>query len=211
MTTSSSNLEDIILYTPEHFSVADRSRIVQFIHDYSFGQLISEIESRPFVTHLPFLLNAEANLLQGHIARANPHWQNLDNRQVLVVFMGPHGYVSPSWYQEPGVPTWNYQAVHVYGKVRCISNPGQLSELVQRLTDHHESRLAEPWRAEFESSRLRGIMGIEIAIEDIHGKFKLSQNRSDQERLDVAGQLHKLGNSSLAEAMLAELRHLSDN
>ena len=87
------------MYTPEDFSVADRSRINQFLHNYGFGQQISGIESRPFVTHLPFLLNEEANLFQGHIARANPHWQRLDNRQVLVVFMGPQGYVSPSWYQ----------------------------------------------------------------------------------------------------------------
>ena len=193
------------MYVPKHFSVPEQDRITSFIHENGFGDLISQVDNSPFVTHLPFLFDAASNNLRGHIAKANPQWQQLDGQQVLVVLWGPHGYESPGWYSEPGVPTWNYQTVHVYGTARCIRDPDQLADIVKQLTNQYEASFADPWQAEFDNSHSHSIVGISIAIEEIQCKFKLSQNRSEQERRDVIQQLDECGNTSLAAAMLAEL------
>lgn len=103
------------MYIPDHFSVTDGEEVDRFIERNGFGQLISTVANNLFATHLPLLYQRDEKKLLGHITRANPQWQDLDGQKVLVILAGPHDYVSPSWYADPGVPTWNYQAVHNRG------------------------------------------------------------------------------------------------
>ena len=117
------------------------------------------------------------------------------------VFQGPHSYVSPSWYSQPGVPTWNYQAVHVYGHVQCLHDSECLRQIVEELTRINESGFDSSWQTNYDIRQLQGIVGLEIEIEQIQCKYKLSQNRQQQERTDVADQLENLGELSLAAAM----------
>ncbi len=189
------------MYIPDHFLVNDSKEIDRFIVSNGFGQLISTVAGGLFATHLPLLYQSDAKKLLGHIARANPQWQELEGQRVLVILPGPHDYVSPSWYSDPGVPTWNYQAVHITGVAKCLTAPEQLEYIVRELTSQYESHFESPWVPTFETSKIRGIVGIEIAIEEIQCKYKLSQNRSVAERCNVALQLQDAGNVALAVAM----------
>jgi transcriptional regulator len=145
--------------------------------------------------------------LHGHCARANPQWRSFGEGEVLVVFHGPHAYVSPSWYAEPvNVPTWNYVAVHAYGTARPMETPRELRALLQALVDHHESGFAQPWRMElpedYLADRMRAIVGFEIPIARIEGKFKLSQNRPPADRRSVARELAHAGGDGGRELAL---------
>ena len=189
------------MYIPEHFNISDVEEVTRFINTNGFGQLVSQVNGHLFATHLPFLFQSDQQKLRAHMAKANPQWHDLNRQDVLVVLAGPHAYVSPSWYSDPGVPTWNYQPVHVYGTAYCITDSEQLQSIVDDLTHEHESRLDSPWAADYETTKLRGIVGIEITIREIQCKYKLSQNRSAKEQVDIAGQLCSLGHDSLADAM----------
>lgn len=189
------------MYIPEHFHIKDDAEIDRFIEHNGFAQLISTVAGELFATHLPLLYQRDERKLVGHIARANPQWQELDGERVLVIMAGPHDYVSPSWYTDPGVPTWNYQAVHITGVATSFTDPEQLEGIIRSLTSQYESRFEAPWVPTYEASKVRGIIGIEIAIEQIQCKYKLSQNRSSSERQNVARQLRTAGNRALADAM----------
>jgi transcriptional regulator len=142
-------------------------------------------------THLPLIVKDEGEhgLLEGHFAKANPHWQSLAGRETLVVFAVPHSYVSPTLYTEPlSVPTWNYIAIHAYGTLALVEDdPGKVA-LVESLIEIHEPAYLEQWRKfpdGFRRTMLAGIMGFRIPIARIEGKFKLSQNRTVEERRNV--------------------------
>lgn len=188
------------MYIPRYFEVADQKKILDFIKANSFGQLISLVQGKLFASHIPFLIDREGTALLGHLAKANPQC-SIDNQEVLVTFQGAHGYISPSWYNSPGVPTWNYQAVHVYGRCRVTEDARKLEEIVDSLTESNESRLETPWVVEYSAAKLRGIVGIEVEITDIECKFKLSQNRSEEDRAEVIRQLESNGFFELASAM----------
>ena len=189
------------MYIPEHFSVTDENEKLKFIRMHSFGQLTSHVDGQIFASHLPLLLSDDGKKLLGHLARANPQWSQLEDQQVLVVFQGSHAYVSPSWYSQPGVPTWNYQAVYVDGKVQGLHESESREQKVEELTRNNESGFDSPWQANYDIRQLQDIVGLEIEIEQIQCKYKLSQNRQQQERTDVADQLQNLGELSLAAAM----------
>ncbi len=189
------------MYIPEHFSVSDEKVIYDFIHRNSFGQLITIDQGIPVASHLAFMFLPEENKLLAHMARANPQWQQMDGQKVLVCLNGPHDYISPSWYGAAGVPTWDYQTVHIYGEAKCTDDPKILKELVEELSSVNESRFEKPWQADYKESMLRGIIGIDIDIEDIQCKFKLSQNRSLEEQKNISTQLESLGNSALAQTI----------
>lgn len=191
------------MYIPSHFRVDDRELMDQFIVENSFGLLVSTENDAPEASHLPF--HYKDNTLLCHVAKANPQWQDLEGQRVLVIFPGPHAYVSPTWYAGPGVPTWNYQAVHVYGRATCFHDEARLVELVRTLSSLHESSSDSPWSGEFDSRMLQAIVGIEIAIEDIQGKYKLSQNKSEQDRRNVIEQLEEQGETAMAEQMRKSL------
>jgi transcriptional regulator len=204
------------MYLPEQFKETDQERIASLIQGHPFGMLVTAPEGMPFVSHLPFLFERAGSQgrLLGHMARANPQWQHLaEDREVLAVFQGPHAYVSPSWYASPGVPTWNYAVVHLRGKPRLIEGESALEALVERLTEVHEAHLPEPWKPNLTGERRRKlldmIVGFEIELTDIQGKFKLSQNRPAEDQQRVFDQLRKSSNqteTAVAKLMPAALQ-----
>lgn len=192
------------MFVPKHFEVSDRTVIDQFIRDNSFGILISTINDVPFATHLPFHLTGEGKLLC-HVARANPHWKHIEDQDVLIVFPGPHAYVSPTWYEESGVPTWNYQTVHVYAKASCFQDEDRLRPLVMDLSAVHEVDNTKTWDKEYDPRMLKAIVGIELDILDVQCKFKLSQNKSKQDHQNVIHELENQGEGLLAQQMRSDV------
>ena len=199
------------MYTPERFKEAHRERIVALVEGHPFAMLITAPDGVPFVSHLPLHYDRSAGphgTLIGHMARSNPQWQHFSSgSEVLAVFQGPHAYVSPSWYASPGVPTWNYAVVHLRGIPRLIENEADLEALVERQTQVHESALPSPWKPELVGERraklLGMIVGFEIDITDIQGKFKLSQNRSEEDQRRVFEALSRSANQT--DVALAQL------
>jgi len=178
------------MYTPSHFSEADGERIAALIDQYGFATLISSNADELQITHAPVQLDRTRGVhgtLIGHIARANPHVALLrDGMEIVVLFHGPHTYISPAWYVDedpriPNVPTWNYLAVHVHGRIRRIEDATQKWKIVTGLAAQYERGSAEPWvpaDPARHADKLGAIVGFEVDIERIEGKFKLSQNRS---------------------------------
>jgi len=199
------------MYSPEHFKETNPERISALIKGNPLGMLITAPDGEPFVSHLPFILESSAGSqgkLLGHMARANPQWQHfVEGSKVLVVFQGPHAYVSPSWYSSPGVPTWNYAVVHLRGIPRLLEGESELEALVEQITHVHESNLPNPWKpnltGERRSKLLNMIVGFEIEITHIQGKFKLSQNRPPEDQRSVVDKLSQSNNQT--EAAVAKL------
>jgi len=195
------------MYVPAHFSENDLPKLYDFVERHAFGLLISQHDGEPFATHLPLLLDRSVSpngILLGHVAKANPHWRQLANQQALCVFNGPHAYISPSWYQTPNtVPTWNYVAVHVYGRAQLIDDSDQLVDLIHKLTDVYERDRPTPWGFDVNDPYIRklanGIVGFRIAIERIEGKWKLNQNHPQERRERVIAALRERGGGNDVE------------
>lgn len=189
------------MYVPAHFAVDDLPALHEFIDRHPFGVLVSQHDGAPFATHLPFLLDRQLpprGTLLGHVARQNPQWRQLAGQQVLCVFNGPHAFISPTWYEsENVVPTWNFVAVHVYGRARVIEDPETLLGLVARLTDRFERDMPAPWRVHPEDAFMRKlatrIVGFEVEIERVEGKWKLNQNHPADRRRRVIAALREQG------------------
>jgi transcriptional regulator len=195
------------MYLPKYFEETDRESIFSFVEANAFGQLISSAAGRPISTNMPFLLSSDKKKLIGHLARQNPQYSDIEDQEVLATFQGAHDYISPSWYSGPGVPTWNYQAVHLYGKCTVIHDTTRIKEIVDTLTHQYESNFSKPWLPEYDASMLKAIVGIEITISDIEGKNKLSQNKSIQDQTQVIKQLRNLGSNALADAMRSNMNN----
>jgi transcriptional regulator len=178
------------MYTPKFNQIADRGLLIEAMRAYSFAILFGPGQELR-ATHLPLLVKDEGEhgTLLGHFARANPHWKELAGRETMVVFPGPHSYVSPAHYTEPlSVPTWNYIAIHAYGTLSLIEDEDGRNHLVEQLIEANETAYLERWRAMpdgFRRTMLAGIMGFRIPIVRIEGKFKISQNRAPEERRNV--------------------------
>jgi transcriptional regulator len=205
------------MYIPKAFEVTDLSTLHEFIETYTFGTLVTVAGEQPVATRLPLILDrarGRQGSLLGHVARANPQWRSFDgDRQCLVMFDGPHAYISPSWYAtSPAVPTWNYAAVHVYGIPRPLHDTGQLAELVDRLVGIYEAGMPQPWPgrlpADFKAAMLKAIVGFTIEIDRIEGKFKLGQNRPVEDRTGTVVRLER--STDQTARALAELtrKHL---
>jgi transcriptional regulator len=175
-----------VVYLPPHFTETRREVLIAHIERYDFAMLVTHGAAGLVASRVPFLLAEEDEVphLQGHLARANPQVADLAaGGEVLAVFAGPHAYVSPGWYETgPAVPTWNYADVHAYGRVRLIDDADRLRALLARLTDRHERPRPVPWRmqdlpANYVAGMLKGIVGFDIEVARLEGKFKLSQNR----------------------------------
>ena len=186
------------MYIPEKFAEENFKRITGLVENNPFGMLITTDEGSPSISHLPFLF--EPNIgshgkLIGHMAKDNPQWKSLIGAElVLVIFNGAHGYVSPTLYSTPGVPTWNYSVVHLHGKPSVIEDPAGVENILDILTAHFESSQPNPWKLSFpveKSKLLQMIVGFEIDIKKIEGKFKLSQNRTPQEQQNIINELGK--------------------
>ena len=188
-----------MIHIPGHFAEHDLARLQALVRVHNFATLVSAHQGEIQVSHLPFLLDANGRTLRAHMARANPQWRTFSpEREVLVIFHGPHHYVSPAWYaSHPSVPTWNYAVVHAQGRPTLIEGRERLAALVRELVMHHEAASSEPWRmnlpADYQDRMLSAIVGFEIAITRLEGKFKLSQNRPSADRPLVIEELERLG------------------
>jgi len=196
------------MYIPSAFRVDDRASLYDLIEQNSFGTLVTVLDGIPFASHIPFILDRGRGVLLGHVARANPQGRSVDGTaEALVIFQGPHAYVSPSWYAAaPAVPTWNYAAVHVYGVPRLLEQ-APLLDLLRQLVRRYETGRERPWPmalpADYERKMLQAIIGFEIPLTRVEGKFKLSQNRSSEDRRGVIQALEAGddGERALAEFM----------
>lgn len=198
------------MHLPKHFEQTEIAEIHALILGNPLGSLMTVGSGGLSATHIPFELAAEAGpygMLMGHVARANPVWREASpDFQALVVFQGANAYISPSWYPSKKnsgkvVPTWNYIAVHAYGRVRVVDDAERIRAHIERLTNREESGFAQPWSiddapVEFIEKMLGAVVGIEIDIARLEGKWKVSQNRSSQDREGVAKGLRKLGTPS---------------
>jgi transcriptional regulator len=192
------------MYLPSHFRENDRRELHAVMTSNSFATLVSVHDGIPFASHLPFLLDpdrGEHGTLLAHMARANPQWRDFaDGRELLVIFQGPHRYITPSWYtEEQNVPTWNYVAVHAYGTPRIVDDPDQMMAMLDRLVRTNEAGFERPWELRDDAwtrGLLSAVVGFEMMITRLEGKFKLSQNRDAD---DHAGVVEVLGRSNRPE------------
>ena len=191
------------MYVPDSFAMTDPAEVRRVIRDHDFGLLVTASEGAPVATHLPFLLDDDLGprgTLFAHMARPNRHWRDFEamraGDEALVVFQGSHSYISPVWYgpDAKAVPTWNYLAVHVYGRPRIIREEGRVLALLERMVEVQEVRFEQPWSLDrldgnFVQALTRGIVCFEIPIERIEAKAKLSQNKDAQMQRNAAAVL----------------------
>jgi len=190
-----------MVYLPPHFTETRTDVLLAHIERYDFGLLLTTGAAGQTASHIPFLVEWRDGelVLQGHLARPNPQVADLDlGGEGLAIFMGPHAYISPTWYTAgPAVPTWNYTAVHAYGAVRAIRDPAWLRDLVDRLSERHEAREpTPPWQMRdlpepFTAAMMNGIVGVELTASRLEGKFKLSQNRPAADRPQIVAALEQ--------------------
>lgn len=181
--------------------------ILTFLKKNAFAALVSQHEGRPWATHIPLFLEEKPDgswSLTGHVARANPSWESFAvNGEVLAIFTGPHTYVSSSWYEKTNVSTWNYLAVHVYGKLRIMEGE-ELFGALKKLTAKYEAGregavLVENMPPGYVEKQVRGIVGFEILPTSVQGAWKLSQNRIDADYQRIIAELEKTGEPDAAQ------------
>ena len=210
------------MYTPEHFRVRDPAALHRIMADHPLGVLVTAQGGALDANHLPFELDPAAGplgTLRAHVARANPLWQQGDG-DVLVIFRGNESYISPNWYPSKHethrlVPTWNYEVVHVHGRLVVRDDERYLRGVLARLTRTHEAQEARPWKmgdspASYIDTMLRAVVGIEITITAIEGKSKLSQNREPRDVQGAADAVRGRGQADLAQAMQAPPTRFGD-
>ena len=206
------------MYVPQHFEETRIDELHRLIREYPLGVMVLHGPDGLDAHHLPFELNAadgDHGHLIAHVARANPVWQQVhDGEEVLVVFRGGDAYISPNWYPSKHethrhVPTWNYRVVHAHGKIRVRDDERFVRGVVARLTRTHESRTgaSRPWKMtdsekDYIDRMLTAIVGIEVEVARLIGKWKLSQNRETRDRVGAADELRKRGEITLSTAML---------
>jgi transcriptional regulator len=197
------------LYIPDHFREARPEVLHDAMRQIGFATLVThDAQGGLEANHMPMLL--EANVLRGHVARANPVWKAGEGK-ALAIFLGPHAYVSPNWYPSKvatgkAVPTWNYITVHAKGSIRWIQDASWLRAHVTRLSETHEGRRPDPWKVSdapesYVEAMLKGIVGFELAITQLDGKYKLTQNRDAADRQAVRAAYDREGRADMAWLM----------
>ncbi len=199
------------MYLPSHFRSPNDEAALTLIQAYPLGTIVSIVQGKPFVTYAPFIITQRepAIVLTAHMAKANPHWRSIDTVETLVAFHGPHAYVSPRWYNDRthNVPTWNYATVHCIGSVSIVPEP-ENDAVLQKLVATMESGVEDAWSMEelepqYRQEEERGIVAFHVAVREMRAKFKLSQNRSADDRAGVVNGL--LGSTNPQDRELAEL------
>jgi transcriptional regulator len=208
------------MYIPAHFQSDDTVAAVAFMQRYNFASLVTVLDLVPVASHLPFAIEAydlDVEMLDrapriqllGHMARANPQWQHIEGQQVLVIFTEPHAYISPSLYEKvQNVPTWNYVAVHAYGKAKLIQDDAAALALLEKQIHVFESGYAAQWSGlsdDYKKAMVKGIVAFEIEVERLEFKRKLSQNKSDRDRQTVKAHLEQS-----EDGMLRDLGQMMD-
>jgi transcriptional regulator len=193
------------MYIPEFNRIEDRAIALAFMRANPFAILVSATGNGPFATHLPLLINESADqlCLRGHVAKANPHWRMINQQEEsLIVFHGPHAYVSPTLYEiRESVPTWNYAAVHVYGKGRILSDDSAARQVLEDLIRQFDSSYQAQWQSlaeDYRNRMQRHIVAFEITATRVETKFKLSQNRTKAEQENVISTLAGNADSVIA-------------
>ncbi|ALD93166.1 FMN-binding negative transcriptional regulator [Cupriavidus gilardii] len=213
------------MYIPSHFEVQDVEALHRLIREHPFGMLVTHGTNGLDANHLPFELDLSAGTngtLRAHVARANPVWQHAGNGdEVMVVFRAEDGYITPTWYpskheSHKQVPTWNYRVVHAHGRITIRDEERYVRGVVARLTRAHEASQPAPWKmtdapADYIDTMLKAIVGIEIDITRLIGKFKLSQNRELRDKLGAAEALKQQGDATLGQAMLDAIAERRDD
>lgn len=202
------------MYQPKIFQETRIDVIHDLIRSHAFGTLITTIDGEICADHLPFILKEKEDKLLAHISRANPLYKKLKNTEnIMVIFQGPHHYISPNWYpskqeHHKEVPTWNYAVVHVRGSLNLTTDPAWLRSLLDDLTDEHEKNEPIPWQVsdapeDYIAGQLKAIVGLEITIDSFEGKWKMGQNKPEN---DIKGAVDGLStiakDQSLAVANL---------
>ena len=203
------------MYLPRHFDETRADELHRLIEEHPLGAWVVNGPAGLDANHVPFHLELEPTRLLAHVARANPVWQEVkDGDETLVIFRGEEAYVSPNWYPSKHelhrqVPTWNYRVVHAHGKVTIRDDEKFVRGVVARLTRTHEGRTGDqrPWKMgdsspEYIEEMLGKIVGVEIAVTKLVGKWKLSQNREERDRVNAAEELRKRNHETLAREML---------
>ena len=193
-----------MVYLPPAFTETRHEVLIEHIERYDFGLLVSHGEDGIVASHVPFLIDRHGDTLHlhAHLARPNPQVAQLARGgEVLAIFHGPHAYISPNWYGSgPAVPTWNYIDVHAYGPVRLVDDSAWLRGFLRRLSERHEAQSPAPWRMDqlpetYAQSMLQGIVGLDITVTRLEGKYKLSQNRPASDRPRVIAALEARGDA----------------
>lgn len=195
------------MYVPTHFAESNLVELHDAMERYSFATLISQAGGEPFASHLPLLLERDTapnGTLIGHMARANPQWQEAAGQRVLAVFSGPHAYISPTWYAaDKTVPTWNYVAVHAYGRLELIEDLAEAEAVLRSTIETYEAAQPSPWKLEespeFVTRLTQQIVAFRIPIERIEGKWKLNQNHPPERRAKVIAELESRSDQNSRE------------
>ncbi len=183
------------MYIPKHFKEKDIDRLAGFMREFSFAAIVNRTKKRYWATHLPFIVKQEGGriILKSHMAKANPQWVSFGKEKVLVIFQQPHAYISPKLYNHSvNVPTWNYIAVHVYGVPQILPSGQQKIKLLEETFEEFEKDYIEQWKnlpAEYKNELLENITAFKIKVTGVEGKFKLSQNKTENEREKIISEL----------------------
>lgn len=198
------------MHTPKLYREEDRTRILEFIRQNEFVIVVCHDGQRPVASHLLVEVVEEGEKLyvNGHMSRANPMWRSFESSQeILVIFQGPHTYISPTWYNHVNVPTWNYQAVHLYGMPHLITEYEEAYRLLKRLVERHEQDghyKLDSLPQDFVEKEIRGIVAFQLEVSRIEANYKLSQNRNDEDYWNIVSQLEQRPDEAsygVAEAM----------
>ncbi len=202
------------MYSPSYNQVENRAEVLEFMRANDFAVVVTATAGEPRASHLPVLVEerGEGLVIVAHMAKNNPQWETFFDDEVLVIFHGPHAYVSPRWYDEKErVPTWNYASVHAYGKVKAFHDPTSKQAAVAKLVAHHDPK----WQADFEKlspaymeGMLAGIVAFEIPVDRLETRWKLSQNRGRREMELITAELDKSPFAAERELVPLMRRHL---
>ncbi len=199
------------MYLPKRFENQDIERSLVIAKKYPLATVISSTEAGPFISHLPLVAESKNGslFLYGHLARANEHWKLLADRDVYVIFNGPQTYITPTWYAEDDVPTWNYAVVHMKGRSRLLENKSDIISCLEKITAQTEQNEPNSWKFWIPDDLAekgvleKAIVGFQVTVDSIQSKFKLSQNRSPLDRQGVIQ-----GLSGRNDDMSREIRRL---
>ncbi|MBL4967399.1 FMN-binding negative transcriptional regulator [Bacillus halotolerans] len=204
------------MYIPKYYKVTNADDIWDFVQNNSFGTIVTTAQGKPIATHLPlqFMKEGDTYYITGHIAYGNSQWRTFETcEDVLVMFQGPHAYISSSWYEKENVPTWNYQAVHVYGTASILNEEElkhDLTMLLQKYEKHRKNPvLWDKLSPQLLESQLKGIVGFKMKVGEIQASYKLSQNRNEKDYMNIIDQLRHEGDPNskqMAELMEKRLK-----